>query len=83
MTIKLELKPEIEAELVARARVKGIPIEAYVLNVIEEIVLAADAPRASLAEFQETLDALAQGAEQLPVLPPEAFSRESMYTDPD
>jgi hypothetical protein len=83
MTIQLELKPEIEAGLAARARAKGIPLEAYVLSVIEELVLVADAPRPSLAEFRETLDALAHGADRLPVLPPEAFSRESIYTDPD
>jgi hypothetical protein len=33
----------------------------------------------SLQEFEAGMDALAEGSEQLPVLPPEAYSRESIY----
>ena len=32
-------------------------------------------------EFQRSLDALGRGNELLPVLPPEAFERESLYAD--
>jgi Arc/MetJ-type ribon-helix-helix transcriptional regulator len=35
----------------------------------------------SLAEFEATLDALAQGSEGLPVLPPEATTRAGIYRD--
>ena len=34
-----------------------------------------------LAEFDATLDALAEGSENLPVLPPEATSRAGIYRD--
>jgi putative addiction module CopG family antidote len=37
----------------------------------------------SLAEFEATLDALAEGSEKLPVLPPEATSRAEIYRDHD
>ena len=37
----------------------------------------------SLAEFEATLDALAEGSEALPVLPPEATSRAGIYRDHD
>ena len=37
----------------------------------------------TLAEFEATLDALAEGSERLPVLPPEATSRAGIYRDHD
>lgn len=79
MTVKLNLKPEVEASLVARARAKGVALDAYLLGVIEELALAGRTPRASVADFRAALEALAQGAESLPLLAPEAFSRESIY----
>ena len=36
-----------------------------------------------LAEFEATLDALAEDSEDLPVLPPEATSRAEIYRDHD
>ena len=36
-----------------------------------------------LAEFETTLDALAEGSERLPVLPPEATTRAGIYRDHD
>ena len=83
MTIKLDLNPEVEARLVARARAKGIPLDVYLRNVIEQIVEDEGTPRASLEEFKATLDALAEGAEDLPALPSAVFSRESIYRDHD
>lgn len=81
MTIKLELRPDVEASLAARARARGIPLDAYLQGVIEQIALDEGAPRASLGEFRATLDALADGAENLPSLPSAAFSRENIYRD--
>lgn len=83
MTIKLELKPEVEASLAARARARGIPLDAYIQSVIEQMAVEEGPPRASLEEFRATLDALAEGAEDLPALPSAAFSRESIYRDHD
>ncbi len=33
------------------------------------------------AEFEATMDALAEGSDKLPVLPPEATSRAGVYRD--
>ena len=40
-------------------------------------------PVMNLAEFEATLDALAEGSERLPVLPPEATTRAGIYRDHD
>jgi Arc/MetJ-type ribon-helix-helix transcriptional regulator len=37
----------------------------------------------NLAEFEATLDALAEGSERLPVLPTEATTRAGIYRDHD
>ena len=46
MTVTLNLKPEIEAGLLARARDRGMPLEQYLLYLVESAVrpIAADAP---------------------------------------
>jgi hypothetical protein len=38
---------------------------------------------ADLAEFDQALDALAEGSEKLPDLPDEAFSRQNIYQNHD
>jgi hypothetical protein len=35
MTVTLNLKPEVEAGLLARARASGMPLEQYVLSLVE------------------------------------------------
>jgi hypothetical protein len=79
MTVKLELKPEVEESLVNQARAKGVPLEAYLNEVIEGLAHAQPAP--TLEEFREALDRLAEMGSSLPNLPSAAFSRESIYQD--
>jgi hypothetical protein len=35
MTVTLNLKPEVEADLLARARASGMPLEEYLLSLVE------------------------------------------------
>jgi hypothetical protein len=35
MTVTLNLKPEIESDLLARARASGMPLEQYLLSLVE------------------------------------------------
>jgi hypothetical protein len=37
MTVSLDLKPEVEAKLIARARAKGVPLDAYLRDAIEDL----------------------------------------------
>jgi hypothetical protein len=82
MIVTLELKPEVERRVMAQAAAQGVPLEAYLASVIEA-ALPIEPDECSLEEFEADMDALAEGSESLPVLPPEAFSRESIYGDHD
>ena len=83
MTVRLEIKPEIEASLNAQAAAKGIPLDAYLQDVIEDLARDQAAPAANLEEFRAMLDTLAEMGKSLPHLPSAAFSRESIYRDHD
>jgi hypothetical protein len=85
MTITVNIKPEVEAELARQAEVRGMDVPAYAATLLEQ---AAHPPQAEsvnrpLEEFEKTLDRIAQFSDKIPVLPDEAFSRESLYQDRD
>jgi hypothetical protein len=84
MTIVIELKPEVQAELDRQAAARGVKFETYAAGLLED---AADLrPKGKLPtveEMEETLRELAQYSDKIPLLPEEAFSRESMYQDHD
>jgi hypothetical protein len=82
--IQIELKPEIEAQLLAEAKAKGMEPSVYAANIIE----SAYAHRYRMsrlsrnpAEIRVWLDSLTQFSDKIPQLPEEAFTRESFYQD--
>ena len=83
MTIKLELDPQLEARLMEEAKSQGVPMA----KAAESLLAQALAQRSgatgmlTVAEFRTMLGALAEGAENLPDLPTETFTRESFYRD--
>ena len=81
MVVRLEITPEIEASLNAQAAAKGIPLDAYLQDAIEDLARAPAAPAANLEEFRAALDTLAEMGKSLPHVPSSAFSRESIYQD--
>ncbi len=84
MAITLELSPEIEANLAAQARARGLRLDAFVESLLKQQAATEDPERTmSLEQFEAELDALAQGSEKLPYLPPEALTRETFYQDHD
>jgi hypothetical protein len=85
MTITVNIKPEVEAELARQAEVRGMDVPAYAATLLEQ---AAHPPQAEsvnrpLEEFEKTLDRIAQFSDKIPLLPDEAFSRQSLYQDHD
>ncbi len=83
MTIQVELNPEIEAQLVAEARVRGIPLEKVAERLLQEALASLSVPQGNLTleAFHTMLNALSAGSEGLPNLPTESFTRESFYED--
>jgi len=53
MTITIEIKPEVEAELAAQAAARGMDVRAYAASLLEEAAQSVEkpAPQKSLVEF--------------------------------
>jgi predicted transcriptional regulator len=79
MTVTLHLNPELEKRLVALAAARGLSPEAYLVSVLETTTLPAVAENATSEQFEAAMDELAEGMDDVPVLAPEALSRESIY----
>ncbi|MSV29518.1 MAG: hypothetical protein EXQ52_12370 [Bryobacterales bacterium] len=84
MTIVIDIKPELQAELSRRAAAHGVDVGSYAATLLEEAAHIPAGPRAlSLSDLDNTLRELAQFSHKIPALPDEAFSRESLYRDHD
>ena len=84
MTIVIEIKPEVQAELSRQAAAHGVDIGSYAASLLEK---AAHAPARSktLSQIQldNTLRELSQFSHKIPLRSDEAFSRENLYRDHD
>lgn len=85
MTITINIKPEVEAELARQTEVRGMDVPAYAATLLEQAAQPTrpEAMNRSLEEFEKTLDGIAQFSHKIPALPDEAFSRESLHQDHD
>jgi len=84
MSIIINIKPEVQAELTRQAAVHGINIGDYAANLLEEAAhAAAGSKKLSLEQLDKALEEIAQFSDKIPSLPDEAFSRESLYRDHD
>ncbi|MGA2601138.1 MAG: hypothetical protein ABSH09_29575 [Bryobacteraceae bacterium] len=82
MTIIVDIKPEIQAELSRQAAAHGVDLGAYAASLLEEAVHApARSKSLSQDQLDGTLGELAQFSHKIPLLPDEAFSREGLYGD--
>jgi hypothetical protein len=84
MTIIIDIKPEVQAELSRQAAAHGVDIVAYAASLLEEAAqIPSPAKRLNQGQLDETLRELAQFSQKIPLLPDEAFSRENLYRDHD
>jgi len=83
MNIRVNLDPETEARLVAEARLQGVPLEKLAERLLNDALTPSSSPHGGLTvdEFHQMLHAMAEGADTLPDLPTESFSRQSFYED--
>ena len=81
MTVKLQLKPEVEAGLLAQAQERGLSLEAYLEQVLQErsrTLTPASIDPAGRARLFETW---AHSHPLTPPLPDEAVQRENLVRD--
>jgi hypothetical protein len=83
MTIQVELKPEIAAQLAAEASAQGLPLEKVAERLLQEALASRSILQGSLSvdKFHAMLKSFASGSEALPDLPTETFTRESFYEE--
>lgn len=81
MSLTLELGPDLEGWLRTQAAARGVPVQEYVEGLIREAANGSFPERPGLAEFQADWEAFAEGLDHIPPLPPEALSREAMYSE--
>lgn len=84
MTLIVEVKPEVQAELSRQASAHGVDIGSYAAGLLEEAAHSTVEPkRLTVDQLEKTLQELAQFSHKIPSLPDEVFSRENMYRDHD
>lgn len=79
MTIIIDIRPEVQAELTRQAAAHSIDIGTYAASLLEEAAhFPAGSKTLSQGQLDATLQELAQFSHKIPLLPDEAFSRESL-----
>ena len=82
MTLKLQLGPEVEAELAAQARARGLSLEVYLEQVLQERSgLPARLPNGDAAERAASFEAWAHSRPLTPPLSDEAIRRQNLVRD--
>jgi hypothetical protein len=83
----MQIAVNIPDEFAAQVESRGLKLESYVEQLVAE---RAAAPRGYGAggrltreEFRACLDSMTEDADEIPSLPDEALSRESIYSDHD
>ena len=82
----MQVTVNIPDELAAQVQSRGLTPQSYVEDLIAEQTATAKGSathKLSLEEFEASLDELTRYSDKIPVLPAEAFSRESLYQDHD
>lgn len=82
MAITLDLEPEVEARLRNQAQAHGLDLVEYVRLLVES-ERVVPVPLASREEFRQAWRKFCEPISDLPLLGPEAFTRESFYAGHD
>jgi hypothetical protein len=84
MTVTLDLRPEVEEQLLAEAKARGLSVEAYIQQELESKLLSKENPNHIpydewLRRFNDFLKS--HDYIKAPPLSDEAISRESIYRE--
>ena len=83
VTITVDIRPEVEAELARQAAACGRPLEAHAARVLEDAVHAAGTERLRQDRLENTLREMAQFSHKIPALSDDALTRANLYRDHD
>ncbi len=84
LIITVDIRPEVEAELIRQAAAQGRKLEAHAATLLEDAVhRPVAASQLSRDRLEITLREMAQFSHKIPALPDQALSRESLYRDHD
>ncbi|HEY3444203.1 MAG TPA: hypothetical protein VGK29_25860 [Paludibaculum sp.] len=81
MTITLKLKPEVEKGLIARARERGLTLDAYLDDLVQREAGLAGSASQTGKEKAQAFVAWARGHRPTTPLSDEAISRAKMYPE--
>ena len=89
--IQIQLQPEVEARYAAEAQARGLALDRYIAEKLEKSEPAVAgptsqeevSPTARLADLEQFFEEMARFSDKIPLLPDEAFTRESLYQDHD
>ena len=80
MTVTLNIKPELETELVVQAEANGMKLEEYVLSLLERALLSNQQGRMSAEQRAAAFEAWSEShSRDTPLLSDYAVSREGIY----
>jgi hypothetical protein len=83
MTVTLNLKPELEAGLLAQAQADGKTLEEYLSSMVEEAVMPATGNMLTPEQRAAAFEAWSRSHRPTPPLSDYAVSREAIYEDRD
>jgi hypothetical protein len=81
MTLKLEIPEETKAGLLTQAQDRGMSLEAYAQQVLQERGRSVSAGKTGSAEKARAFEAWARSHPRKPPLPDEALRRENLIRD--
>jgi hypothetical protein len=77
----MEIRVKVPDEMAAQAQERGVPVEAYVEELLAQKVTASEGKQPRTREqIRAWLDSLAQFSDKIPALP-DTISREWIYQD--
>ena len=81
MTVKLQLKPDVEAGLLAQAQARGLSLEVYLEQVLQERSRTLTPPSIGPTERARLFETWAHSHPLTPPLPDDAVRRGNLVRD--
>lgn len=77
----INLRPDLAEQLTNLASAKGLSVDAFIQQIIDEKSAVTSPSRLSPEEWAHEFETWADSFPQAPLIPDEALSRENLYPD--